>query len=252
MKNEISTNQADHEITHTLIQSIIARYLMAYKLVKDQLSYHGNERWFDIGSNKGFGLDQIPSDKIRVFAIDINHAYLIDGKQRNPSVNSIEMDGRHLGFPKSSFNVVSLFEVIEHLDEEGQKTLLKGVYRVMTDDGRLILSTPNKGVCGSRRRSPDHQKELDLNELTNMLSMAGFTISQTLSQGFLSDNLLKQLFSQARDSLIISHIYYNVIPWFLRSKIKNFFLKNHKSDEIREAQKGETAKNWYLVCKKSV
>ena len=44
---------------------------------------------------------------------------------------------------KEEFDMVLLFEVIEHLDLDGGKEMVKNIHRVLKPGGRMILTTPN-------------------------------------------------------------------------------------------------------------
>jgi len=99
------------------------------------------------------------------------------------------MDGTSLGFGASAFDVVSAFEIIEHLDECGQERLLRECRRVLKSKGVLLLSTPNKEASGKRRMSADHKKELTREEASNLLINAGFTVSKVLGQGFFNRSI---------------------------------------------------------------
>ncbi len=54
------------------------------------------------------------------------------------------MDARRLGFTRSSFQLVTCFEAIEHVPQPD--ILLSELRRVLTEDGCLLLKTPNRAV----------------------------------------------------------------------------------------------------------
>ncbi|MDD5729534.1 MAG: class I SAM-dependent methyltransferase [Candidatus Omnitrophica bacterium] len=63
------------------------------------------------------------------------------------AVRFILSDARALPFKDSYFDTVVAFEVIEHLPgREEQSQVLREVKRVLSADGRLVISTPNKPV----------------------------------------------------------------------------------------------------------
>ena len=52
------------------------------------------------------------------------------------------MDAQHLDYPDGNFDIVTCFEVLEHLHDE--ERCLDEIRRVMTQDGRLVCSVPNR------------------------------------------------------------------------------------------------------------
>lgn len=52
------------------------------------------------------------------------------------------MDVQHLDYPDRNFDIVTCIEVLEHLHDEGR--CLDEIRRVMTQDGRLVCSVPNR------------------------------------------------------------------------------------------------------------
>ncbi len=77
---------------------------------------------------------------------------------------------------RESFDVVFLFEVIEHLDlEEGVK-LLKKAYDLLNEGGRLILTTPNVFNPSRFWRDATHKVAYCYDELGGLLLAQGFQI----------------------------------------------------------------------------
>lgn len=55
----------------------------------------------------------------------------------------IQADAQHLPFKEASFNTIFALEVIEHLNKPEQ--FLEEANRVLTEKGKLILTTPKNG-----------------------------------------------------------------------------------------------------------
>ena len=77
---------------------------------------------------------------------------------------------------QESFNVVFLFEVIEHVDLEEGVQLLKRVYSLLKDGGRLILTTPNVFSPSRFWRDATHKVAYCYDELGGLLLAQGFQI----------------------------------------------------------------------------
>ena len=88
---------------------------------------------------------------------------------------------------RETFDVVFLFEVIEHLElEEGLK-VLKKVYDLLNGGGRLILTTPNVFNPSRFWRDATHKVAYCYDELGGLLLSQGFQIKamyRTYSDAF--------------------------------------------------------------------
>jgi SAM-dependent methyltransferase len=77
---------------------------------------------------------------------------------------------------QESFDVVFLFEVIEHLGLEEGIQLLKGIYRLLNEGGRLILTTPNVFNPSRFWRDATHKVAYCYDELGGLLLSQNFKI----------------------------------------------------------------------------
>ncbi len=75
-----------------------------------------------------------------------------------------------------SFDVVYLFEVIEHLDLEEGQALLKRIHALLREGGRLILTTPNVFNPGRFWRDATHKVAYCYDELGGLLLSRGFAV----------------------------------------------------------------------------
>ncbi len=81
-----------------------------------------------------------------------------------------------LGEIQESFNAIFLFEVIEHLSLDEGVHLLKRVYDLLDQEGRLILTTPNIFNPSRFWRDATHQVAYCYDELGGLLLAQGFQI----------------------------------------------------------------------------
>jgi ubiquinone/menaquinone biosynthesis C-methylase UbiE len=77
------------------------------------------------------------------------------------------MNALDLKLKDNSFNAVTCFEILEHVDQEGQNKLLAESARVLKDDGTLYISSPNASVYPFLRSF--HLKELTMVEFEHLL-----------------------------------------------------------------------------------
>src|SRR5208283_5143117 len=75
---------------------------------------------------------------------------------------------------EGSFDLITCFEALEHVDDHGR--LIAEVLRLLTPDGILLLSTPDRVVYSIEqgRDNPFHTHEVSREELTSLLSV-GFS-----------------------------------------------------------------------------
>jgi len=80
----------------------------------------------------------------------------------------------YIDFPESSFEVITCFETIEHV--QNQNKALEELKRVLKPDGLLIISSPNRKLtspCKSLHEQPDnlfHTIEYTANEFNSVLN----------------------------------------------------------------------------------
>jgi 2-polyprenyl-3-methyl-5-hydroxy-6-metoxy-1,4-benzoquinol methylase len=89
---------------------------------------------------------------------------------------------------RECFDVVFLFEVIEHLDLEEGIRLLKRIYDLLNPGGRLILTTPNVFNPSRYWRDATHKVAYCYDELAGLLIAQQFQVRamyRTYSDAFL-------------------------------------------------------------------
>ena len=88
---------------------------------------------------------------------------------------------------RESFDVIFLFEVIEHLNLEEGVQLIKKIYDLLHEEGRLILTTPNVFNPSRFWRDATHKVAYCYDELGGLLLARGFQIKamyRTYSDAF--------------------------------------------------------------------
>lgn len=127
----------EHRVLYT---EHVVRYVFA-------ASYAEGKRVLDAGSGAGYGTGILSrAGASSVVGVEIDHEtaararydYLREG------TGFVTADATRLPFPDASFDVVTCFEVIEHINEEQQHALLREMRRVLAPEGILIISTPNR------------------------------------------------------------------------------------------------------------
>ena len=100
-------------------------------------------RLLDIGSGAGVGAALIAKTALidHVVCIDLSVPALAEVKKRGFSPLVASAEGHKLPFPDKTFDIVMIDEVIEHLVDTD--SIMEEIHRVLTDQGQLLISTPN-------------------------------------------------------------------------------------------------------------
>ena len=93
----------------------------------------------DLGSGEG-GTAKVLSEKNEVVSFDISRIRLL--QQENAQYRQVLGDSEHLPFNSSSFDVIILQDVIEHL--QSKKNIIDSLHSLLKKNGIIYLSTPNK------------------------------------------------------------------------------------------------------------
>lgn len=143
----------------TIVREHGARYGWAARYVVDK-------KVLDVGCGTGYGCTLLAGlGARRVMGVDIAHPALLHGRQHGRDA-LVCADILKLPFQPSAFEVVTCFEVLEHVVE--QSVLLEEIERVLTPSGVVILSTPNADRTSGK--NPYHLKELSLTELMRLVA----------------------------------------------------------------------------------
>jgi O-antigen biosynthesis protein len=141
------------------------RYLWAAALASGR-------RVLDLGCGEGYGSAILAGSAESVRGIDVD-ARAVEHARLNyvaPNLSFGEGDATDLGaLGRDAFDMVVAFEVIEHLEEHDE--LLDRVREVLSPDGLLVLSTPDRGAYAQAREEPNphHARELSEAELRELL-----------------------------------------------------------------------------------
>ena len=77
---------------------------------------------------------------------------------------------------KEAFDLVLLFEVIEHLDLKSGSEMAANIYQILNPGGRVILSTPNIYTPGQYWKGVDHLTAYHYEELGGIFLSQGFEL----------------------------------------------------------------------------
>jgi SAM-dependent methyltransferase len=139
----------------------LARYWWASTLV-------AGRRVLDAGCGVGYGTALLArAGAADAVGIDVSDEAVAAAAAANPELEFVQADVHDLPFPDDRFDVVVCFEVIEHV--ERQDEAIAELARVLTPDGVLAISSPNRGVYPTG--NPHHVHEYRPDELHAALSV---------------------------------------------------------------------------------
>ena len=143
----------------------LPRYALAKTLAADKAV-------LDFGCGTGYGAALMSETAARVTGLDIDAAALAWAEQchRNPRLVFERHDDLGATLPAASFDLVTCFEMIEHVDLETQKAAVASMARLLRNDGLLIISTPNPEVTALYGVNPYHLREMSEGEFRSLLS----------------------------------------------------------------------------------
>jgi SAM-dependent methyltransferase len=153
------------------------------------------------GCGEGYGAAHLARTAAKVIALDYDHATMRYVGHHYPGVRPILGNLATLPLGRSTVDVVVNLQVIEHLWD--QLGFLTECHRVLRQNGKLIISTPNRLTFSpgyDTPLNPFHTRELDPSELDSLLTKAGFRVTETL--GLRHGPRLRELDTRHGGSLI--------------------------------------------------
>jgi 2-polyprenyl-3-methyl-5-hydroxy-6-metoxy-1,4-benzoquinol methylase len=100
----------------------------------------------DWGCNTGYGMEILAKTAASVSGLDVSERAVIAARQRLGS-NAADIQyykGKRCGFADHSFDVVTSFQVLEHVSD--YETYFSEILRVTRPGGLVILATPNAAM----------------------------------------------------------------------------------------------------------
>lgn len=134
----------------------LARYSFVTRAVNDKSLYV-----LDFGCGSGYGTKVLKEHFKDVTSFDVYpDGYLPKDIEVNQDINLIK---------QKQYDIITCFEVIEHLDEKAQNDLLADLHSLVSKNGTLFISTVRKiDPPPTENRKKEHIKELTFEELLSI------------------------------------------------------------------------------------
>ena len=125
----------------------VAEHLHRYALATSLAS---GKRVLDIASGEGYGSRLLGSVARNVLGVDRSPAAVVHATRKygGPSVRFLQADATRIPCRDAAFDLVVSFETIEHLLD--QDAMMAEIRRVLTPDGLLVMSSPERANHGEK------------------------------------------------------------------------------------------------------
>lgn len=182
----------------------------------------------DVGCGDGFFLRKVYQsfpDK-NILGVDIEENALNFAKIFNGNINYIKKDIIKDKI-KEKFEIVTLIEVLEHIPLDMIKDFLSGLHKLLTNEGKLIITVPSKNL--SIKNIKRHIQHFDKDSITYTLSDY-FKIEhiEYLNKKNIFTKIIHKIFSNS--FFILNH---KKIIDYLFSKYLKFGLKANDKNGLR-------------------
>ncbi|MCG8531553.1 MAG: class I SAM-dependent methyltransferase [Desulfovibrionales bacterium] len=139
-----------------------------------------NLKVLDLGCNNGYGTMMMAKRCTQVVGVDVaaQAVEAATASHGGPNIEYRVIDGKTLPFGDNAFDLITSFQVIEHV--ELVEPYLREIRRVLRDTGHVVFTTPNRCIRlepGMKPWNPFHVREYDAAGLEETLRAAFPSVS---------------------------------------------------------------------------
>lgn len=159
-------------------RKIFAQHMSAYVFAARQLAPGAARQALDAGSGQGYGTAFLADCGVRALGVDVLLDQLTTARASfvRPGLAFAGMNLLQLGLAGGTCDLVSSFQVIEHIPEDQQIVYLREIARVLAPSGVFCVSTLNRAVNMKSAKTytpnPEHTHEFIWPELLALLRRA--------------------------------------------------------------------------------
>ena len=195
--------------------------------------YSNGKKVLDLGCGLGFGSHILRRNAEVVFGIDISESSISFSSNSYSDSNLFFLlgDGSNLPFPDNYFDMITCFEVIEHIDDHDN--FLNECKRVLNSKGLFLCSTPNKRFHSgywNKPLNPFHNQEFNMEDFYKLIS-SNFHVRSFHGQSVMSTSsrFKCEFYLLALKLLNLSGIIYN---HYNKERGHSFWVLSYKSNPI--------------------
>jgi 2-polyprenyl-3-methyl-5-hydroxy-6-metoxy-1,4-benzoquinol methylase len=135
------------------------------------LSLAPNRTILDFGCGTGYGSSILATSARAVVGVDIDESALEWAREthRKPTLEFRKNSDFGASLPSQYFDLVTCFEMIEHVTADHQQLIIDSFIKVLKPDGVLLISTPNPDITALYGDNPYHLCELTRDEFKALL-----------------------------------------------------------------------------------
>lgn len=125
----------------------------------------------DFGCGTGYGTAMLASVASRAMGVDIDASALDWARRSHRGSNlTFQRNGDFLAdFEPQQFDLITCFEMIEHVGESDQEKTINALAKVLRPEGLLLISTPNPEITSLYGSNPYHLRERNREEFLDLL-----------------------------------------------------------------------------------
>lgn len=143
-------------------------HIPRYRMVMEAAA---NARVLDFGCGTGYGSSLLSAVAREVTGLDISNEAIswATKTHRSSNLSFIECNDFGGSLPSNSFDIVTCFEMIEHVDHDMQRATVKSISNLLKTDGALYISTPDPRFTAPYGHNPYHLREMTESQFRELL-----------------------------------------------------------------------------------
>jgi 2-polyprenyl-3-methyl-5-hydroxy-6-metoxy-1,4-benzoquinol methylase len=133
-----------------------------------------NAKALDFGCGTGYGSKYLSNVAASVVGLDISEEAISWAKEmhRNPGLQFERRSDLGQGMEPHSFDLVTCFEMIEHVNHEMQIATVSSIANLLKPEGKLVISTPDPQFTAPYGDNPYHLREMTEVEFRELLEVS--------------------------------------------------------------------------------
>lgn len=160
------------------------------KILEDIERYKKRGQILDVGCATGFFLNLCKKKRWDAYGVDMSKFAIDYAKKEFGLKNLYHGDLDKINLKKSSFDVITMFDVIEHLEDP--KKMLSDINSLLKKKGMVVITTPDSGSIPAKllgknweeyKRAREHVYFFSRKTLTKILKKTGFKVVKIKSAG---------------------------------------------------------------------